>query len=116
MLTQKPPHARRPSAQGYLHPSAWLSFQLHGVNGADQPVLRKKLRRKEMVAFFEKRPPTVMGGVEGILGSRDQLQMSIAQLSVQDRDSGSEYTLCSSRRPAHLSTFIHPSVDQGVGG
>ena len=29
-------------------------FQLHGVNAAEEPVLRKKLRRKEMVTFFEK--------------------------------------------------------------
>jgi transposase len=29
-------------------------FQLHGVNAAETVVLRKKLRRKEMVAFFEK--------------------------------------------------------------
>jgi transposase len=35
-------------------------FQLHGVNAAEAPVLRKKLRRKEMVAFFEKLPPTVI--------------------------------------------------------
>jgi hypothetical protein len=28
-------------------------FQLHGVNAAEAPVLRKKLRRKEMVTFFE---------------------------------------------------------------
>ena len=35
-------------------------FQLHGVNAADQPVLRKKLRRKDMVAFFENLPPTVI--------------------------------------------------------
>ena len=26
-------------------------FQLHGVNAAEEPVLRKKLRRKEMVHF-----------------------------------------------------------------
>jgi len=32
-------------------------FQLHGVNGAEEPVLRKKLRRKEMVKFFEELPP-----------------------------------------------------------
>jgi transposase len=31
-------------------------FQLHGVNAAEQPVLRKKLRRSEMIAFFEKLP------------------------------------------------------------
>jgi hypothetical protein len=31
-------------------------FQLHGVNAAEVPVLRKKLRREEMVTFFEKLP------------------------------------------------------------
>ena len=35
-------------------------FQLHGVNAADVPVLRKKLRRKEMIAFFQKLAPTVI--------------------------------------------------------
>ena len=35
-------------------------FQLHGVNAAEAPVLRKKLRRKEMIAFFEKLTPTVI--------------------------------------------------------
>ena len=35
-------------------------FQLHGVNAAEQPVLRKKLRRTEMMTFFEKLPPTVV--------------------------------------------------------
>src|SRR6202051_471703 len=36
-------------------------FQLHGVNAAETVVLRKKLRRKEMVTFFEKLAPTVVG-------------------------------------------------------
>jgi transposase len=35
-------------------------FQLHGVNAAEEPILRKKLRRKEMVTFFEKLAPTVI--------------------------------------------------------
>jgi len=35
-------------------------FQLHGVNASDDVVLRRKLRRKEMVAFFEKLAPTVI--------------------------------------------------------
>lgn len=35
-------------------------FQLHGVNAAEQPVLRKKLSRKEMMKFFEKTPPTTI--------------------------------------------------------
>jgi transposase len=33
-------------------------FQLHGVNAAEEPVLRKKLRRKEMVRFFAELQPT----------------------------------------------------------
>ena len=35
-------------------------FQLHGVDAEEKVVLRKKLRRKDMVAFFEKLPPTVI--------------------------------------------------------
>jgi transposase len=36
-------------------------FQLHGVDSAEQPVLRGKLRRNQMLAFFAKLPPTVVG-------------------------------------------------------
>jgi transposase len=36
-------------------------FQLHRVNAAEEPVLRKKLRRKEMVTFLEKLAPTGIG-------------------------------------------------------
>jgi transposase len=43
-------------------------FQLHGVNIAEEPVLRKKLRRTEMVVFFEKLPPTVIA-IEACGGS-----------------------------------------------
>ena len=35
-------------------------FQLHGVNAAETPVLRKKLGRKEMMTFFERLAPTVI--------------------------------------------------------
>src|SRR5271167_1879231 len=35
-------------------------FQLHGVNAAERSVLRKKLRRKGMVTFFEQLAPTVI--------------------------------------------------------
>ncbi len=35
-------------------------FQLHGVDRAEQPSLRKKLRRREMMLFFERLPPTVV--------------------------------------------------------
>jgi len=36
-------------------------FQLHGVDAAERPVLRKRLGRKQMVEFFAKLPPTVIG-------------------------------------------------------
>jgi transposase len=36
-------------------------FQLHGVDAAERPVLRRKLRRHEVVAFFTRLPPTVIG-------------------------------------------------------
>ena len=36
-------------------------FQLHGVNAGEQPVLRRKLRRNQVLAFFAKLPPTVVG-------------------------------------------------------
>jgi transposase len=36
-------------------------FQLHGVDAAEQPALRKKLRRSQLPAFFTKLPPTKIG-------------------------------------------------------
>ena len=36
-------------------------FQLHGVDSAERPVLRRKLRRNEVLVFFAKLPPTVVG-------------------------------------------------------
>jgi transposase len=36
-------------------------FQLHGVDEAEQPVLRRRLRRKEVLPFFAKLPPSVIG-------------------------------------------------------
>jgi transposase len=36
-------------------------FQLHGVDAAEQVVVRRKLQRKEVLAFFAKLPPTVIG-------------------------------------------------------
>ncbi len=38
-----------------------LIFQLHGVDAAEQPVLRKKLSRKQVLEFFAKLPATVIG-------------------------------------------------------
>jgi transposase len=36
-------------------------FQLHGVDATEKPVLRKKLRRRDLLAFFAKLPPTKIG-------------------------------------------------------
>src|SRR5450631_4222454 len=36
-------------------------FQLHGVDAAERPVLRRKLRRHEVLAFFAKQRPTIVG-------------------------------------------------------
>ncbi len=36
-------------------------FQLHGVDAAEQPVLRKQLAAPDMLEFFGKLPPTEIG-------------------------------------------------------
>ena len=36
-------------------------FQIHGVDASERPVLRKQMSRREMIKFFEKLPPTVVG-------------------------------------------------------
>ena len=36
-------------------------LQLHGVDAAERPVLRKKLSRKQVLEFFAKLPATVIG-------------------------------------------------------
>ena len=36
-------------------------FQLHGVDSAERVVVRRKLRRSELLAYFAKLPPTVVG-------------------------------------------------------
>lgn len=36
-------------------------FQLHGVNDAEEPILRRRLRRPHMISFLERLSPTVIG-------------------------------------------------------
>ena len=36
-------------------------FQVHGADAAGQPVLRKKLRRDQVLAFFSELQPCVVG-------------------------------------------------------
>ena len=43
-------------------------FQLHGVNAVEQAVLRRKLRRQDIVKFFARLEPTVVG-IEACGGS-----------------------------------------------
>ena len=64
---------RRPSVDQIIRIGMDTSkhiFQLHGVNAAEEPVLRKKLRRQDLIAFFTKLPPTVIG-IEACGGSHN---------------------------------------------
>lgn len=36
-------------------------FQLHGVNESEEPVLRRRLRRSQMVSFISRLPATIIG-------------------------------------------------------
>ena len=36
-------------------------FQVHGVDAAGQVVIRRQLRRQQVVAFFQKLPPCLVG-------------------------------------------------------
>ena len=36
-------------------------FQVHGVDAAGQVVLRRQLRRRHILAFFQKLPPCMVG-------------------------------------------------------
>ena len=36
-------------------------FQVHGVDGAGQVVIRRQLKRRYVPAFFEKLPPCLVG-------------------------------------------------------
>ncbi len=36
-------------------------FQIHGVDVSGATVIRKRLRRRQVLAFFEKQPPCLVG-------------------------------------------------------
>src|SRR5688572_6599227 len=55
---------RRPSMEKLIRIGMDTSksvFQLHGVDASEQPVLKKRLRRGQVVPFFAKLAPTVVG-------------------------------------------------------
>ena len=36
-------------------------FQIHGADAEGRPVLRRRLRRRELLAFFDRFPPCLIG-------------------------------------------------------
>jgi transposase len=44
-------------------------FQVHGVDAAGQVVLRRQLRRRHILEFFQKLPPCLVG-IEACASSR----------------------------------------------
>jgi transposase len=36
-------------------------FQVHGVDGSGKPVIRRQLRRRQVLVFFKKLPPCLVG-------------------------------------------------------
>ena len=45
-------------------------FQVHGVDTEGKVVVARKLRRKEVLAFFAKLPPCLVGSMEARAGVR----------------------------------------------
>ena len=80
-------------------------FQLHGVNAAEQPILRMKLSRRAMVKFFEKAAPTTIaieacGGSHHwarLLGSFDHEVKLIAPQLAKPYPPGFAYRLATGR-------------------
>ena len=36
-------------------------FQVHGVDGSEAPIVRRQLRRRQVLGFFKKLPPCLVG-------------------------------------------------------
>ena len=39
-------------------------FQVHGIDAAENVVVRKQLRRRQMLEFFKALPPCLIGGMQ----------------------------------------------------
>ena len=63
-------------------------FQHHGVNAAEEPVLRKKLRRKERFAFLEKLAPIVIAKAHPAVPGWSICGMRVPCAGVQRRAGG----------------------------
>src|SRR3979490_2043058 len=76
-------------------------FQLHGVDAAERPVLRRKLRRSEVLGFFAKLPATVVG-VEACAASHHWAR--------ELRKLGHEVKLIA---PQHVKAYIKRNKNDG---
>ena len=56
-------------------------FQVHGVDAAGQVVVRRQLKRRQVLAFFQKLPPCLLG-IEACASSHHWLRVS------RDREHG----------------------------
>jgi transposase len=57
-------HPKEPSVEQLIRIGLDTSkrfFQLHGVDAAERPVLRRQLRRSEVIGFFSRLAPTLVG-------------------------------------------------------
>jgi transposase len=77
-------------------------FQLHGVDAAEQPVLRKKLRRGQVLAFFAGLEPTLVG-LEACAASHYWAR-ELAEL-------GHEVRLIA---PQHVKAYVRRGKNDGV--
>ena len=86
-------------------------FVLHGVDAAEQPVLRKKLRRKQFLEFFAKLEPTKIGLGGTRIGRRrpcllaGSLAMVLAAekiLTARKKAMTNPETMTGARHPSHL--------------
>jgi transposase len=73
-------------------------FQLHGVDYAERPVLRRKLRRNQMLAFLPSCRPTVVG-----MGATHYWARELSKL-------GHEVKLMA---PQHVKAYIKRNKNDG---
>ena len=55
-------------------------FQVHGIDAAGQIVIRRQLKRRHVLAFFEKRPPCLVGIEASHHWSRELQALAQAEL------------------------------------
>ncbi len=101
-------------------------FELHGVDGSEAVVLRKRLRRKEVASFFERLPPTEIGieacGAShhwsrflGAMGHRVRMmppQYVKAYLKRGKNDAADARALCEAMSRPTMSFVPEKSIDQ----